>query len=345
MATIFTSLYPSQHGALGSKNLIDPKFMLLTEYLRNALYETIAVVSGIFISNRYGFSQGFSIFDCYVLEHYEISADVLTRQAIKYLVKNRENKFFLWIHYFDPHCTYMHHEDIAYSNNYKGILPKNPTIHWLWDHRSTLNDKDLQYVLDLYDEEITFTDNHIGILLDKISELDLMDNTVIILTADHGEEFMERDTFGHGKTVYDELLHVPLIMHIPKSPYLEGKRITSNIELKNIGKTILQICGISNNVFDGCNLLNIAKGDKKIPYVYSEGSYAWGEEHRKVAIISNGWKFIENQDEKTFELYNLVNDPGEQIDLFSSRLERLNKKIIEFQTKLSMFGVISLLYP
>jgi len=314
MASMHTSEYPSTLNIFTINDKIHPEFITLAEYLRNKHYKTIGVISNLIVSNMYGFSQGFEIFDGeFISDLEDVSSEQVTDRAQKYINQYRNQPFFLWVHYYDPHYSYVDHDDIDYGSGYEGRLPDKLDIKLLNHHKENLSDKDIQYVKDLYDEEISFTDKNIGELIDSIRELGLIDNTIIVFTADHGEELMDRNRFGHGKDLYQELIHVPLIIYVPGDPKLRNKTIGNNVELRNIPYTILEFAGIDQDHFGGINLLEL--GEQDTYPVYSLGSYAWGEDSKKEGIISENWKLIKNLDDNTYELYDLITDPFEKQNL------------------------------
>lgn len=315
MATIHSSLYPSEHGATRFDLSMNNNLITLSEYMRNSFYKTIGIISHSFVSSMYGFGQGFQVFDEEIIMGAEgTSSEALTKKAKRYIEEYKDDKFFLWIHYFDPHYTYIHHDKYHYGKEYTGDLPHDLSIKFLARNKANLSTEDIEYVKDIYDEEISYTDDYVGMIIDALEDQELKQDTVIIITSDHGEEFMERGTMGHGKEVYEELIRVPLIIYIPNE---ENRRVKNNVEIRSIYKTILDITGIDYENAGGVNLLTIGK-EKKEDYIYSEGSYAWGESNLRLAIIKDEFKLIQNLDNNTFELYNLTSDPGEKSDLINS---------------------------
>ena len=154
-------------------------------------------------------------------------------------------------------------------------------------------------------------------MIDSLNKYGLEDNTIIIITSDHGEEFLERTRFGHGKNLYQELIHVPLIVYIPGELKLRGKRIKNNVEIRSIPSTILELIGIENNIFGGINIFSLPEQDTSA--VFSEGNYAYGKDHRKEGIIYKNWKLIKNLDDQTYELYDLENDPFEKRNIIEEQ--------------------------
>ena len=318
MVSMHTSLYAYKHGAIDSHSKMDDHLVTLAEYLRNNFYTTIGVVSQSFVSSQHGFSQGFDIFDQKNISTLDdISSQPVTERAIGYIKKNHSSPFFLWIHHFDPHYSYIAHDEFDYESGYSGHLPDNIVFQKLVQDITVLNEDDIQYVRDIYDEEISYTDMYIGNLIDSLYELGIDDNTIVIITADHGEQFMERGGFGHGKYLYNEYIHVPLIIYVPGKPKLSNKRIKENVGIRSIPRTIVELLELENNIFGGINLLEA--GNIEPQHIYAEGNYAWGVDERKKGVIYKNWKLINNIDKETYELYNLDNDPNEKINLIDSQ--------------------------
>lgn len=315
MSSIHTSLYPAQHGVIDYDRLIDNKYITLAEFLKNYHYKTIGVISMPFVDSKYGFSQGFDIFnEKYISGLKDITSDLITIEAIKYLDQHKNDKFFLWIHYFDPHGSYVNHKEIEFASKTKKKMPNTVDPGALSLISDNLSDEDIQYIKDLYDEEIAFTDKHIGNLLDKIDTLGLKENTIVILTSDHGEEFLERGGFGHRKLLYNELIKVPLIVYNPIYKNQKGLISMENVETRSIAKTIVDIIEIDSNPFSGQNLISENKSkDKKYVFsnVYKKGNIL------KESVISDNLKLIKNNsDEEKYELYDFYSDKKEKNNIF-----------------------------
>jgi arylsulfatase A-like enzyme len=145
------------------------------------------------------------------------------------------------LHYFDPHYNYVLHNKYNYYASYNGIVRSNHPILDLWRVRQNLSADDMRYLVSLYDSEITFTDEYIGKLLVGLKKQGLYDNSIIIVTSDHGEEFMERGWIGHAVTLYQELLRVPLIITVPGG---RGRIVNDPVGLIDIMPTTLGYLGL-----------------------------------------------------------------------------------------------------
>ena len=321
MASVHTGLYPYGHAALSWNTKVHEEMTTIAEALKNSSYLTIGVISIPWLSRAHGFAQGFDVFDQSepggnpdaVLDQ------ALTDRAIRYLRSYGKRKFFLWIHYLDPHYSYVRHPEYGYADQYAGLLSMVLKHEHLNRIKGQLSREDVRYILDVYDEEITSVDAAIGRLLQGLLDLGLEDRTVIVLIADHGEEFLERDKIGHGKTLYQELIHVPLV--IAGAGNLTSGRLDINeaVETRSLGRTILNLCGAQKASFPGIDLLSSAKrGEGQIQgLVFSEGSYAEGEDSRRQAVVSLPWKLVRNLDDDSYEFYDLQEDRQEKENLFA----------------------------
>jgi len=320
MASMHTSLYPTQIGILKFGYQINDKLLMIAEYMKNNFYNTFAVVSNIVVGKILGFGQGFDLFE-ETINSYEGGYDsrIITDKAIQIIQNNKDNRFFLWVHYMDPHDHYIRHSEFNYGSEYAGSLPSEVNTRYLNKNKDPLDINDLSYVKDLYDGEISYTDKYIGELINSLSELGIEENTIIILTADHGEGFMERGKFGHGQNLYQELINVPLVIYNPLEPKLSGKRVTNNVEVRYIAKTIFELTNLNNSYIEGYNLLDIDHENSSDGIVYSQL-------HKNLkAVLVNDWKLISNSENNIFELYNLKEDPNELSNQFTSNREDITQ--------------------
>ena len=170
-----------------------------------------------------------------------------------------------------------------------------------------VSQEDLQYITDVYDEEIASTDRWIGELLDGVRGFRGERPTLIVLTADHGEYFLERGRFGHDLDVFEELVHVPLI--IAGDDRLRGREVAETVEVRGVARTILNYVGIDAEEIGGDDLLAVARGHDEAPALtYIEGSQAWGTDHRKVGVLLGEYKLIQNLDNDRYSLHRWRGD-------------------------------------
>jgi arylsulfatase A-like enzyme len=315
-----TSLYPSQHGAIGAETRLPEEAGTLAEALRAVGYHTVGVVSHDFVGSMHGLAQGFDVFDeTNVVGHEETTSKALTLTALA-TVADVSEPFFLWVHYFDPHFTYVRHPEVGFADGYEGELPPEITSGRLTGELAALRrqgkrmeETDLAYIEAVYDEEIAHTDLWVGTLWKGLGTRGLADRSVLIFTSDHGEYFLERGRFFHGKDVYEPLIHVPLIIGGAIDDDLRGVTIEHSVEVRSIPATVMGLLGVEPHGFAGADLLSAEHGGG-IQTVYSEGSHAFGEDERKYAAVHEGWKLIRNLDDDRFELYELATDRNERRD-------------------------------
>lgn len=230
------------------------------------------------------------------------SSKELTEKIIARLGKMPE-PFFLWVHYFDPHSDYLDHPGFTFSGG-----------------------KDI----DRYDSEVAFTDYQINRLLSELKRRSLFDKTLIVVVSDHGEEFQDHGGSYHTATLYEELIHVPLIMRVPG---FKHDRINEVVVESEIAPTIVGLVGLSTENFEGDGIPFDRDGFKaKNKTVYSETRRAINLS----GILENGYKLIMNHDDGSVQLYDLRQDPSEKHDLASAESERVNElkdKLMAFYEK------------
>jgi arylsulfatase A-like enzyme len=180
-----------------------------------------------------------------------MSSVKLNEAAVEWFMETaEESPFFAYIHYFDPHAPYAPPEpydrryvDPAYDGepmewypSYNGFLP--------FDRGEELPEQKLQNMVDLYDGSINYADECIGVLLQSLKERELYENTLILVTSDHGEEFFDHGGYGHGKSLHEEVVGVPLIVKLPESLAHVG-RLPQQVRHIDILPTILDVCGLT----------------------------------------------------------------------------------------------------
>ena len=206
MATIMTGAYPKDHLATDFHWSMAPELPTLAGVLRKAGYDTRAYVSHVFLKPIYGFGDGFTSFDFSVLNvghpHDVSTGRELTDLVLADLPKVKQ-PFFFWVHHFDPHFKYLQHAE--------------------WKH---FGDRDV----DRYDQEIAFTDQQISRLIEELKRRKMYDNTIIVLTSDHGEEFGEHGGEYH-ETLYQESLLCPLVIKAPSLQSSDNGTIAQQIDI------------------------------------------------------------------------------------------------------------------
>lgn len=308
MASFLTGTYPRTHGIISIRTPLYEDAITIGEVLKKHNYRTASVVSNGNLGYAFNFDQGFDdVFELWMKGSSNI-AESVNKHAFQWLEKNYQDKFFLYLHYIDPHGKYTPpppYNEIFVDDKFYGKL-KNIKVdikseHWNAIHKYNVllegpRQTDLDYYISQYDGEIRYCDKYIGQLLRKIKELGLDKNTLIVLTADHGEDLTWHDYyFEHGTFTYESCAHIPFIVSVPM-PF-KPKVVENVVESVDLFPTILDFLGMprikglqGESLFPILNNENTEDTDsKKIGFV--EGNYA-----RKVniAIRTKDWKLIYN---------------------------------------------------
>ena len=327
VASLITSQYPSYLGIKKLSSKLGDQFLTIAEILKEYGYYNCGIVSHILVKSEYGLAQGFDVYDQKNISldfynHNNISSPGVTKEAIEFIRNNRGRKFFLFLHYFDPHYNYVEHKSFpAYKGKFRS---KDFARIKDFVSKEEFTQNDINYLLHCYDSEIEFTDNYIGKVLIELQKNNVFDNSLIVFTSDHGEEFTERGGVGHGTSLYNEQIRIPLLIKLPVSDkkYVGTEMLTpvSNIDIL---PTILHVLGKKSDVFfQGRNVFSREKNDK---YIFSEVELKNEEVHiDKICVIHDGLKLIRNYGGE-FELYNLKSDIDEIRNIIGSGLPEINE--------------------
>ena len=320
-SSIFTGLYPEQHGAEPADGQLSPRQLTLAEILSEAGYRAMGVGSGSYLGPKFGLGQGFAPFQ----DSTGASSEQVTNAALRFLQAERSTPFFVFLHYFDPHPPLMNHREFDIADK---CLPRL-RAQWRASQRRLssragpplANLLRREYRRALYDEEIAYTDLHIGRLLAYLDQAGLWDSTLVIFLADHGEEFSDHGGSGHTVTLYQELIHVPLVIAAPSS---EAPPIADRpVETRWIFRTVLDFLGVAlpPNATPGRSLLEaprpgqtfVRSATHPYPHVTDPNFPA----RRRVwlsCLVGGRWKLIKNHKTGRARLFDLLNDPAERRD-------------------------------
>ncbi|MFP4081827.1 MAG: sulfatase-like hydrolase/transferase [Candidatus Aminicenantes bacterium] len=303
-SSILTGTHPLHHGVRDNGGFyLDESHITIAEVVKNRGFSTAAFVGAFVLDSRWGLDQGFDhYYDNFDLTKYErVSLDAVQRRgdevleaAYDWLEKNHQQKFFAWIHLYDPHTPYEPPE--PYKSQYGG----RP--------------------FGLYDGEIAYVDQLMGEFRKFMEDKKLWEKTLIIFTADHGESLGEHKENAHGFFIYDSDIRVPLIIRFPEKKF-QGSQIAEQVSSIDIMPTILNMMGeeLPENV-QGESLLPLILGKQSgnQSLAYSETywpryHYGWSE---LKSLRKGQYKFI---DAPRPELYDVLEDPGEIHNLISAK--------------------------
>jgi arylsulfatase len=348
-ASILSGLYPHSHGNRDNFFRMADDVPMLQEVLADAGYTTAAFVSGYTLKDQIcGLGRGFDVYDD-TFSGKERLGRQTTDRALAWLQENAGRRFFLFFHLFDPHGPYdppaqrpAHFEP---RGPVRQVAPERIPRY----QRLPVGSADGDYWTDLrlyeakYDEEIAYADGQVATLLAELDRLGLRDNTLVVLTSDHGEALDERShLLDHGGGIGDEEIRVPLILRLPDGRFA-GVRFTGQVESIDIAPTLATLVGV--------DLGPQVQGLDLLPHL-ERGT---GDPHREAFIetrlIPRRWqdrgyrlkppdtlKAVRRPDAKVVvfpgaprnyvELYDLLNDPGERVDI-SADSPDLTRSLLE----------------
>ncbi len=327
--TLLTGLDPLHHGVQDDTRRLRLDAVTLPEQLQHAGFATAGFVSGPFLDSRYGYAQGFDTYDDYTVvakshaaSHSGATSPPLLARVDAWLTawdeQGRADPFFVFLHLWDVHYDFTPPPpyDTLFDPDYTGSVTgvdfeRGTQVH------PDMDPRDLDHVIALYDGEIAYTDQQLGQLFERLQELGVWEDTLVVVTSDHGEEFFEHGAKGHQKTLYDESLLVPLIVHSP-TQVPTGRVVTEQVRLADIAPTILDLVGLQPK----------DPGDRALGHSLTP---TWGDntssQHRVAfpalplfsdlaAVRTGDHKYLreDREGQVTEALYSLDVDPLEQVD-------------------------------
>jgi len=243
-ATIWTGMYPKQHRFLKGTSVIQSKLITLGEAMRDTGLNSVAWTSNGNISKKWGFGQGGSVFKNHLHIHRRLDAESLANQAISFIKENYQDPFFVYLGTIDAHVTWRSHQPWLkqyHPEPYSGPFMKNVPGP-MWDkaaaNPTAVSKSDRKRALAIYDSTISFNDQQLGRVLDTLDELGIREDTMIVITADHGEELWEHGRIGHGATLRDTVVGVPYLINYPKL-FKAGTRIREGVDVASLLPTMI----------------------------------------------------------------------------------------------------------
>ena len=328
MPAVFVGRYYSEVSrSKGDWATVYPDNLTLAERLRASGYQTVGIPSHNYFNPSYGLHQGFEEWNFDVVNRfrqenqtegkgtsYHITGGAVTDNAIKWLdqksVSSSSKPFFLWLHYFDPHHIYRDHPNIDFRSR-QDQAPKP---------------------IDLYDEEIRYTDEQIERFFEVFELSKYSKNTYVMIHSDHGEGFGDHGYQYHGQNLFNDQVHVPLILFGPQLP---SQTIRTPVSLIDVMPTVLDLAQVSA-------LPPKPRGHSLLKFAYQSTA-----EHHPIiiemlkdsthssrrAIIDWPWKLHYSRDYNRFMFFNLRKDPYETVDLTNERstsFQRMKKRLMRF---------------
>jgi len=364
-ASMFTGMFPSKHGTDAEHQFLEDCFSTIAEVLRSNGYTTFGYSNNSVVNRWRNLDQGF---DTFIQRHVgaikggsnladwlkvsvtrrELQNSFLeddgareTNDVVKGWIAGSqqiEPPFFVFINYMEAHQTYHPPQDYATPYlpngvNYANALKVSQNTQRYNMGLLELSDEDLESLLALYDGEISYLDFRLGQLFDYLRETGIMDDTLLIITADHGENFGEHGLRGHQLSIHDTLLHVPLVIRYPGS-FDTGVRVAEQVQLTDLYPTVLDILDIDwdSEEIQGSSLLQGEEGRKMTfaiaEYALHSDVLKMGQPKFDVAKFARRLKTVRTGEFKYIwgsdghdELYNVFRDPSELENLIETEPE------------------------
>lgn len=331
-ASMFTGKYPLEHGAVSLTGILRDREVTLAEILREAGYRTGSFVSNEYTNRRHGFAQGCDEFkDEFTLAANEISSQGISDQAVDFIERHAKQPFYLFAHYVDPHSEYLDHKDWAWADGYQGWWKDQLDMDNLERNQSLVGPLDMRWIRDLYDEEIANTDSQIARVVAALEQQGVLDRTLILVVVDHGEEFLDHGKFNHTTTLYEELVHVPLVVVSPRGAP-PGTRRDDVVETRSVFTTVLESLDLEFAFKSRPRglLTPPPPSDPAAPagehtlgntgHAFSmvwlpDAKPKWGKKFQIVSLRTARWKLIYSITRDVYELYDIAADPLEKHEL------------------------------
>jgi len=308
ISSLFTSQFPDTHGAVGVGMPLSEQGATLAEVLKSQGYLTAAFSGNPFLAECFGFARGFDEFDEVFrqadLEPNEgggVTAELMLETAVPWLRDHADQRFFAYIHFFQPHAPY--HPPAPFR--FQFLHPP-------------------EWMLGLYDGNLAYVDDRVGQLLDEIDSLGLMDNSIVVFMADHGEAFGEHGFTAHGTTVYEEMIHVPLAFHLPAACEATPQRRGECIGPTDVMPTLLDLYGMEPPAgLQGRSRIRLLAGEEEPEPSFTvsrtRGTDDSGgvdqPEQVSYAIAGPQYTLILADEGRRVELYDRAADAGQQANI------------------------------
>jgi arylsulfatase A-like enzyme len=321
MSSLWTSQYPDRHHSEVSFSARLPeRWLTLAELLSGPDVLTAGFVANAIAGTGFGFDRGFDEFH-ELFRTLGSRGDVFREALPPWLARNRDRRFFAYLHFREPHFPYDPDPPFDTMFGPDGPIPKETRrdsefFKDVNQGRRPFSEAEREHLVRLYDGGLAFADQEVGALRRALEDADLWDRTVFIVTADHGEELYERGWIGHNVHVFEPSVHVPLVIRLPPGVGPEGVRIEALTDLLDLAPTIADVFGAlgrEDGAFQGRSLLPVIGGAPGRPAVLSRT--VW--DRPRYALRDERFKFFYDTRTGEERLYDLEADPGESRDVAS----------------------------
>ncbi len=312
--SMFSGLYPATHTATKPESMVPEDIELISEHLQKQGLTTQGFTSNPVISEKFGFERGWDDFGVFYKK--EASGASMYKRASKWVEDNGDAPFFLYIQTIDPHTTYAVPPEYwgrYYKKKYNGPIGESFTRDdqkRINDHELKPTDDDIAWIRALYHGEITYQDEHVGGFLDTLEKLGRLEDTIVVVTNDHGEELYDQRTFGHGFTLTEQMIQAPLMIHYPPM-FPEATLIDDLTEHVDLAPTMLEAMGLPPmKGTEGTSFLPTLHGSTE-----QEPRYAIAlSDNGKRSIHIGNWKLEVHKSKGWKHLFYITSDNPEKRD-------------------------------
>lgn len=314
-ASLFSGMFPSKHGVVGRGSL-KPWKTIMPEAIREAGYNTGAYISNGYVSQPWGFVQGWNFYLNNLRENYRIDGRSMAEMGLKWMKENADKgELFMYLGTIDPHVTYRRHDEIIgrYDTEpYSGRFNRacyGEDLGKIKGGSIKVTERDKVRIQNLYKNEVTYNDIAFGEIRAGLEEAGMWDETMVVITSDHGDEFWEHGSVGHGHSIHQDQVHVPLIFYYP--PLVpKGTVVEAGADVLDIYPTIMEAIGADRpEGVQGKSLLDLihkVNGDYPEPAAATQYKIHY-------AMQMQQWKLYLRRGE--YQIYDRANDHNEQTDV------------------------------
>lgn len=329
--TLFTSTYPSTHQLFVAENVLNSAIPTVSELLQQAGVETCLMTRHQYFGPEWGLARGFSTI--LLDQQYERNPEAVIAAIDQIYAAHPDQRKFFYIHFIPPHFPYDPPQEFQrFVPPYKPHLlePSHANIVGINTHRIQATQEQIDYIRSFYDANILFADHIAEQLFQALQERGLTEKSIIIVTSDHGEAFMEHGKMLHSSTVFDEMLHVPFLIHFPERAKVPPKRISHIASLLDVAPTLLDIYGVqAPPEFAGASLAPVIMHNMPVnDVIYAE--IAEGDK----TVRDTTYKYILSPEYGEL-LFRILDDPREQqnvineLSVIASYYRQLLRDIIQ----------------
>ncbi len=316
VTTMLSSLYPGTHDARWATSNIPEEIVLLPQHLKKYGFISAAFLGNAVISDKFGFDRGWDLFRNESRTN-DANSQYLYPKASKWLRENHDKRFFLYIQSIDPHTPYevpLEYSQRYFKGKYNGVIGESFVRDEQVEadrNKLRLSERDLEWIWALYRGEATYQDHYLGGFLRELEELGILDETLVVITNDHGEELKDHGHMGHGWTLYDEMIQAPMIMRFPPM-FPAGGRVEDIVEHVDVAPTVLEVLGLPPmSDTEGMSFVSLLTGAPEA--LSPRYTVAWSRNGMRSLRVGD-WKLIAGKTQGWLRLYDLETDAKEAKD-------------------------------